>query len=41
MAEIEGIKVNSSGTNPIMYLGLMTNYKSTSKRSTNILKYTY
>ncbi len=41
MAEIEGIKVNSSGTNPIMYLGLMTKYNSTSKRSTNILKYTY
>lgn len=41
MAEIEGIKVDSSGTNPIMYLGLMTKYNSTSKRSTNILKYTY
>lgn len=40
-AEIEGIKVDSSGTNPIMYLGLMTKYNSTSKRSTNILKYTY
>ena len=40
-AEIEGIKVDSSGTNPIMYLGLMTSYKSTSTKSANILKYTY
>ena len=40
-AEIEGIKVDSSGTNPIMYLGLMTSYKSTNTKSTNILKYTY
>ncbi len=37
-AEIEGIKVDTSGTNPIMYLGLMTSYKS---KSANILKYTY
>ena len=40
-AEIEGIKVDTSGTNPIMYLGLMTKYKSTDKKSTNILKYSY
>ena len=38
-AEIEGIKVDTSGSKPVMYLGLMTNYTETGKKSANILKY--
>ena len=40
-AEIEGIKVNSKGSKPIMYLGFMSKYKASNKKSANIFKYTY
>lgn len=40
-AEIEGIKVNTKGTNPVMYLGMISDFKETGVKSTNIFKYTY
>ena len=41
LAQIEGIRVTTQGGKKEMYLGFDSNFKSTGKRSANILKYTY
>ena len=41
LAQIEGIRVTTQGGKKEMYLGFDSNFKSTGKRSANILKFTY